>query len=136
MSCVQTETTVKLRERYADYLEAFYLMWYYFPAPVAMMTKNREAIAVNRAAEESNAVPGMKCFQWAGVKEIHETCQADNALRERDSRRQVRYNEEMQKVVDAYWLPVPGEEDLIIHIGVDITEYAKDELFPSARCQQ
>jgi hypothetical protein len=34
-------------------------------------------------------------------------------------------------VNNSFWLPMVGEKDLFVHVVIDISEYAKAELFPA-----
>jgi hypothetical protein len=114
-----------------DIVKAFDLMWYHFPSPVFLLQRNRTIVGMNKAAKELGVMPGMKCFQLSGEKAIHEGCLGNSALKDGESKRSVMYVPAMKQVLDSYWLPIPGEKDMLIHFGIDITEYAKPEMFPS-----
>ncbi|HXE97024.1 MAG TPA: hypothetical protein VN642_11495 [Dongiaceae bacterium] len=36
----------------------------------------------------------------------------------------------MGVVLDSYWIPLAGSEDIYIHFSIDITEFAADRLMP------
>ena len=59
---------------------------------------------------------------------MHKGCLADLALREQTAKRSVQYVEQMEIVMDSYWIPLPGYQDLFLHFGLDITTYATDSL--------
>jgi hypothetical protein len=111
-------------------VQAFEATWFYYPAPVFLLHRNRDIIAMNKAAKDLGILTGMKCFQLSGAKGIHNNCLGNAALREQTGKRSVMYVPQMKQVLDSYWLPVVGEKNLLIHFAADITEYAKPELFP------
>lgn len=65
-----------------------------------------------------------------GEKKNHADYRANKALREQAGVRAVGYIEHMGVVLDTYWIPLAGAEDLYVHFGIDITEFAADRLFP------
>ncbi len=113
-------------------LRAFHMMWDAFPFVVMLLKKNRTIVALNRLARDLGIQPGMKCYELTGVKEPHKECLANAALEEGITKRTVAYIDLFKQVMDTYWIPVQGEKDLYIHFNIDITEYAKPELFPSS----
>lgn len=113
-----------------EILSAFDLMWHHFPSPVFLLLKNRTIIGLNKAAKDMGIMTGMKCFQLSGETGIHENCQGNSALKEGSGKRAVAYVPKFKQVMDSYWLPVPGQPNLLIHFAIDITEYAKPEMFP------
>jgi hypothetical protein len=115
-----------------EILKAFELMWHYFPAPVFLLHRNRDIIGMNKAAKDMGILTGMKCFQLTGGKGIHEGCLGNAAMQDEEGKRSVSYVPGMKQVLDSYWLPIPGEKDLLIHFATDITQYARPELFPTS----
>jgi hypothetical protein len=114
----------------SEVIKAFDLMWYHFPAAVFLLQKNRTIVSMNKAAKDLGVITGMKCFQLSGETGIHEGCLGNSALKDGEGKRSVLYVPAMKQVLDSYWLPIPGEKDMLIHFGIDITEYAKPEMFP------
>jgi len=114
-------------------IKAFNMMWGAFPSPVMMLRKNRDIVALNKLAKDYGIQTGGKCYQLTGETEAHEGCMANQALSEGVAMRSVSYANMVQQVQDSYWVPVQGEKDLYVHFGIDITEYAKPELFPSPK---
>ena len=114
-----------------EMLKAFEAMWYHFPSPVFLLLKNRTIIGLNKAAKDLGVMTGMKCFQLSGKTGIHENCLGNDALKEGTGKRAVGYVPDLKQVMDSYWVPVVGEPNLMIHFAIDITEYAKPEMFPS-----
>jgi len=108
------------------------MMWDAFPFVVMLLKKNRTIVALNRLAIDLGIQPGMKCYELTGVNEPHKECLANAALEEGITKRTVAYIDLFKQVMDTYWVPVKGEKDLYIHFNIDITEYAKPELFPSS----
>jgi hypothetical protein len=111
-----------------DIVKAFQLMWGVFPSPALLLRKDRTVLACNHSATERGFHSGMKCFQIAGDS-IHKHCKANAALEEGTAQRAVVYSPAAQKVNNSYWLPLAGEKDLLVHVIIDITQYAKPELF-------
>ena len=113
-----------------EIIKAFYLTWDAFPFVVMLLKKSRTIVAVNKLARDLGITPGMKCYELTGIKESHKECLANAALEEGVTKRTVAYNDLFRQVLDTYWVPVQGEKDLYIHFNIDISEYAKPELFP------
>jgi len=111
-----------------DVLRAFHLMWGVFPSSALLVRRNRTIVACNQAALDKGMANGMKCFQRSSDK-VHDFCRANVALDDGVAARSVGYRAASKKVNDSYWLPVAGEKDLFVHVTIDITEYAKPELF-------
>jgi hypothetical protein len=111
-----------------DILNAFHLMWDVFPSTVLLLTRDRTIQACNQSATERGFRPGMKCFQLSSDG-VHKHCKANAALEEGVAQRTVVYSPATQKVNNSYWLPFRGEKDLFVHVVIDITQYAKPELF-------
>ena len=107
-------------------IAAFHLMWDAFPFLVLLLQRDRTILAANRMAIRMGAIPGMKCYQWHKVEEIHEHCLGNAALDSGRSMRRVLPYRGM--VLDSYWIPVGTEDELMIHFSIDITPYAKPEL--------
>jgi hypothetical protein len=112
-----------------EILRAFRLMWDSFPSPAALLRKDRTVLACNPAAVAIGYREGARCFQTFGDKGVHKHCRANEALRDGVAQRSVVYNVAKQAVGDSYWVPVPGEKDLFVHTVINITQYAKPELF-------
>lgn len=108
----------------------FHLFWDNYPAPVMLVHKDRTIIEANKAGQEIGCPVGMRCVDM-GEKKHHAGCRANTAMRERTGVREVAYSEYLGQVVDGYWIPLAGSEELYVHFGNDITEYAADRLFPS-----
>ncbi len=121
----------KNREVNPETIRAFEQMWHYYPFPVFLLLKNRTIVSMNKAAKDMGIMTGMKCFQLSGSTGIHEGCLGNSALKDQAGKRSVLYVPGMKQVLDSYWLPVPGEKDMLIHFAADITEYAKKEMFPA-----
>ena len=111
----------------------FHLFWDNYPAAVILIDRNRTIIEINKAAEERGYPVGVQCISM-GEKKHHASCKLNIALREKSSVRNVEYIDFLGQVVDTYWLPLAGEEDLYIHFANDITEWAKESLFPQ-KCE-
>ncbi|MBI5583714.1 MAG: hypothetical protein HY892_07805 [Deltaproteobacteria bacterium] len=112
-----------------DILKAFHAMWDIFPSPVLLLRKDRTILDCNQTATALGVRPGMKCFQLSGDTGIHNLCLGNEALEQGVAKRSVVYSPARKQVLDSYWLPL-GQGDLFVHFGIDITEYAKPELFP------
>lgn len=101
-------------------------MWDFFPHLVLLLRKDRTIVDANRFALDQGVTPNLKCYQLSGGTAIHEVCKADLALMENGAKRNV--GNYRGRVLDSYWLPIPGEKNLYIHFAIDITQYAKPEL--------
>ncbi len=112
---------------------AFHLMWDAFPAVVMLIRKDRTIVDVNALGKRLGVTPGVKCFELTGECGVHEQCLANQALAEQTAKRGVGYVAALQGVYDAYWLPVPGRDDLYVHLSVDVSEFADPERFPELR---
>ena len=111
-----------------DILQAFRLMWSVFPSTVLLVTRDRTVVACNQSAIERGFRLGMKCFQLS-AEGIHNHCKANATLDEGVAQRTVVYSPVTKKVNNSYWLPLAGEKDLFVHVVIDISQYAKPELF-------
>jgi hypothetical protein len=107
-----------------EILKAFHLMWDPFPHGVLLLKKNRTIIDANSKALEQGVILGRKCFALSGKgTEKHTGCLADAALTEGVSKRSVIHRE--GRIIDAYWLPIKGEEELFVHFTIYTTEPKK-----------
>jgi hypothetical protein len=119
----RTDTAVK-----PEVLQAFHLMWDVFPSAALLVTRDRTVLACNQSANERGFRRGMKCFQLSS-EGIHKHCQANAALDEGKAQQKVVYSPVAKRVNNSFWLPIAGEKDLFVHVVIDITAYAKPELF-------
>jgi|TARA_Y100000310_G_scaffold337370_2_gene424279 hypothetical protein len=104
----------------ATTIEAFHTMWGNFPHGVLLLKGSREIVAANKKSKESGAIEGRKCFQLGGLTDIHKGCLGNCALEEGTVQRRTYHDKTDGKVVDAYWLPVPSDENLMLHFAVYI----------------
>jgi hypothetical protein len=65
-------------------IEAFHLMWDFFPEPVRLIAKNRTVLAINRAAEKGGFQLNVKCSSMPPL-EAHRKCKANAALSTKES---------------------------------------------------
>lgn len=107
----------------------FHLFWDNFPFPVMLVRKDRTILEANKPGQEIGCPVGTKCVDIGEMKH-HAGCRANKALREGTGVREVSYVEHMGQVVDGYWIPLAGVEDVYVHFCIDITEFAADRLFP------
>lgn len=110
-----------------DIRNSFHLFWDNFPFPVMLVHKNRTIIEANKAGQAVGCPVGTRCVDM-GEKNHHAGCRANVALREQSGIREVGYIEHMGVVLDSYWIPLAGADDLYVHFGIDITEFAADRL--------
>jgi len=108
----------------------FHLFWDNFPSAVTLVYKDRTIIEANTVALQQGYPVGTKCVDL-GEKKHHAGCRANVALRDKKGVREVAYYDFLDKVIDGYWVPLAGTEDLYVHFGIDITDYAADRLFPA-----
>lgn len=121
-------TTIELSP---DIHTHFHLFWDNFPFPVMLLHKDRTILDRNKAAATAGCVPGTRCID-RGPKEIHKGCLANFALKEQGAKRKVEFIESRGVVMDTYWIPLPEHQDVYVHFGIDITEFAAERLFPKA----
>jgi hypothetical protein len=112
----------------SDLVKAFHLMWDAFPSSAMLVTRSRTIQACNQAAVDKGLAVGMKCFQLSSDG-VHSFCKANAALDNGVAEQSVGYRAGSKKVNNSYWLPITGEKDLFVHVTIDITQYAKPELF-------
>ena len=120
-----TEISNELRQN-------FHINWDNFPFPVMLIQKDRMILAINKTAQEMGIPEGTQCFNLADGA-VCKGCQAGQALKEQSTKRNVSYNAAFEKVLDSYWVPLAGEEDLYLHLNVDITEHASEQQFPQIK---
>jgi hypothetical protein len=107
----------------------FHTFWDNFPFPVMLVHKDRTIVDRNKAAGMLGCTPGTRCID-IGSKEDHKGCLANSALREQTAQRAVGYVQAMGAVLDSYWIPLAGVEDIYLHFSIDITEYSAERLLP------
>jgi hypothetical protein len=98
-----------------------------------LVRKDRTIVDLNKAGAAMGCTPGARCVDL-GKKEDHKGCLANQALLEQTSKRVVGFQESYGMVLDSYWVPLAGAEDLYLHFSIDITEYAAGRLFPKKEC--
>lgn len=109
-------------------LEAFGKMWGLYPAPVMLIHASREVLAVNACAEDLGITPGILCHSLYPSDKPCPGCLANKALKTGAAVRKTAKDKRSGRFLDGYWIPVPGEPDIYVHFGSDITEYVKPEL--------
>lgn len=97
-------------------LEAFHMMWGSFPAPVRLIHKNRQVLAVNEMAQDMGMETGVPCFAF-GNPESHKFCNAAGAL---STNRGQRMNVAPGRI--KFWVPVRECADVFVHFTVPIEE--------------
>ena len=107
----------------------FHLFYDNFPFPVILAHKDRTILDVNRKGAEVGYPTGIRCIDM-GKKEHHKSCLANKALSEQTATRLVAYFDFTGSVLDSYWIPLAGSNELFVHYGVDITEWASEKLLP------
>ena len=116
-----------------DIKKNFHLFWDNFPCAVLLVHKDRTIIEINKAAKDVGYPVGIRCVDM-GEKKHHAGCKANEALRDQKGVREVGYYDFLGRVLDSYWIPLAGAEDLYVHMGIDITEYASEKLLPK-KCE-
>ena len=112
-----------------ELIRNFHIFWDNFPSPVMLVYKDRTILDVNKAGEAAGCQPGTRCSD-TGKREDHAACLANQALKEQTAKRVVAYAENLGMVVDGYWVPLAGEQDIYLHFFADISEYAAERMFP------
>lgn len=96
-------------------IDAFHLMWDYFPEPVTLVHKSREIMATNPACKLTGQKTGIRCIGM-GTPEAHKGCLANQAV----DTHKATYTKMGEKVI-AYWLPIDGYPEFYVHFGVGVT---------------
>jgi hypothetical protein len=117
----------------AELTANFHLFWDNYPFPVMLVRKDRTMVALNKVATTLGCVTGTRCVD-IGKKEDHRGCLANQALKEQEAKRIVAYQPIYDKVLDSYWIPLAGADDLYLHFSADITDYAAERMFPAKEC--
>ncbi len=102
------------------YVQAFDLMWEFFPESTVLVHKDRTVIAANASARRWGRREGAKCFEAAGGGTHCRGCQADRALQ--DGSAKIAFSTDLGAPVTSYWLPLPGSTDLYVHFGIGIAD--------------
>lgn len=84
---------------------------------------------MNRKAGEVGYQTDIRCADL-GKKEHPKGCLANQALKEQTTNRLVAYFDYTGSVLDSYWIPLADSDELYVHYGADITEWASERLFP------
>ncbi|SHK11962.1 hypothetical protein SAMN02745216_02920 [Desulfatibacillum alkenivorans DSM 16219] len=108
-----------------EILDGFHLFWDNFPFPVMLNNKDRLIVDCNKAGKALGYAPGTYCYEQGG-KEMHKGCLAGKAMKQQSAVRKVGMIDALGMVIDTYWIPLPGREDLFVHFGIDITEYVQN----------
>lgn len=116
-------------ENREDIKRNFHLFWDNFPFPVMLIYKDRTIIDANLAGQAFGCQAGTKCIE-SGERSFHAGCRANRALGEQTGVRDVGFHHHLGQVIDSYWIPLTGVDDLYVHFGIDITAYAADRMFP------
>ncbi len=111
----------------------FHLFSDNFPFPVMLVHKDRTILEVNKTGEDEGYPTGVRCIEM-GKKEHHKGCLANQALAEQTAKRVVAFVDFRGAVLDSYWIPLAGSDDLFLHFASDITEWAKESLVPT-KCE-
>ncbi|GAB6096077.1 hypothetical protein JCM14469_23300 [Desulfatiferula olefinivorans] len=114
-------------------IESFDLMWGKHPGVVMLIGKNRDILAFNQTGKALGLTPGIKCFSLTGGTKICSHCQANQALDKKEAIRAAAWSDPLNAVIDGYWIPVAGRNDVYVHFGNDISAYAAPSMFPENR---
>jgi len=95
-------------------IDAFHMMWGSFPAPVRLIHKKRNVLAVNEIAKSKGMEVGVPCFS-IGNPESHKSCKANEAL---SSDHGQRMNVEQGKI--KFWSPVRDCPDVFVHFTIPV----------------
>ncbi len=113
-------------------LESFRLMWNLYPGPVMLIHKDREILALNKAAKELGISAGIKCHSLYPSETPCPGCLANAALKQGEAKRKAAYSEQFQQFLDGFWVPLDGVDDVYVHFGNDITQYVREEFLPTS----
>ena len=105
----------------------FRIFWDNFPFPALLLRRDHLILDSNAAARAAGIVPGGRCVD-NGPIEAHRGCLAMRALKEKVGKRQVKYNKFIGRVMDTYWIPLVGHDDVYVHFASDISPYASEAI--------
>lgn len=108
-----------------ELMNAFYLMWENFPGTARLIRKDRTILASNAYAKKVGFVPEVKCVS-VGSPEIHKGCRVNEMFR--TGHYQVVKSENGML---RYWLPVPGRDDVYVHVTIRPDNIEGMVLFPA-----
>lgn len=104
-------------------IDAFELMWNTYPEPVRLISKDEIVIAGNAAYLATGGVIGSRCRDQ-GAPELHKGCKMHKALKSGEA--QIKESDVYGVHWTAFWLPIPGEDEYVVHFTNGILEtYAK-----------
>jgi hypothetical protein len=113
-----------------SFIQAFEQMWGNYPAPVMLLNKAHVIQAVNKIGKALGITPGINCFSLVGRDRMCQHCKAPLALKTGEAQRSIDFSKDFKKVIDGYWIPVSGSNDLYVHFGNDINNVADPAKFP------
>ena len=93
-------------------IDAFHMMWGGFPAPVRLIHKNRQVLAVNEIAQGMGMEVGVACFSF-GNPESHKFCDANKALSSDKGQRMTAPGGKIK-----FWTPVRNCPDVFVHFTI------------------
>ncbi len=108
-----------------ELINAFYLMWENFPGTARLIRKDRTIIASNAYAKSVGFVTDVRCVS-VGLPEIHKGCRVNEMFK--TGRYQVVKSETGRL---RYWIPVPGRDDVYVHVTIDPNSIDGMVLFPA-----
>jgi hypothetical protein len=99
-----------------EVINAFHLMWDNFPAPVSLVHKTREVVAVSK--EHVNYMePGVICAR-TGSNGPHIGCCANEALKSGKAIARTHHSKTEDKELITYWIPLDGYSDYYVHLSI------------------
>jgi len=108
-----------------ELMNAFYLMWESFPGTARLIRKDRTILASNAFAKRVGFVPDVKCVM-VGSPEIHNGCRVNEMFRTGSYQVVKSENGTLR-----YWLPVPGHDDVYVHVTINPNSIEGMVLFPT-----
>jgi hypothetical protein len=108
-----------------ELMNAFYLMWESFPGTARLIRKDRTILASNAFAKRVGFVPDVKCVM-VGSPEIHKGCRVNEMFRTGSYQVVKSENGTLR-----YWLPVPGHDDVYVHVTFNPNSIEGMVLFPT-----
>lgn len=100
-------------------LEAFHLMWDFYPEAVMLIDKSRTILALNPAAEAEGRQLG-SCCSLIEPLEKHKGCRAQQAWQ--TGAASVRKKPGKLGDIISFWLPISGYPDYLVHFSVGASQ--------------
>lgn len=99
-----------------ELIDAFHIMYDYFPEAVMLIHKSKKIVAVNPAATAQGREPGKLCALH-GTPDLHMGCLSHETMNEQKAQcKAINYD---GRDLVLYWLPVNDYPDYYVHFALN-----------------